>query len=233
MPLDYFEIPIALSPAPGRQLLTTICCISPDLFETREQWGESDEQTPSPFSIVHISGGHVHGQEQTKRINKDMALASFDAFMCIETADCGRLFNGFDTLRIYDRRAWLGVPPNPLAFGFSQSREQPKPGTFQAQAPEMLEHGLPWRKIGWQVAPWTTGAQDVKNGIKNGTQGVGRRPASFGLRREMALQTLPLRIRKIAGVTRTHPSSLSQEIISAINKTRSYRELPRFMPVLL
>jgi hypothetical protein len=37
----------------------------------------------------------------------------------------------------------------------------------------------------------------------------------------MALQTLPLRIRQIAGITCTHLFSLSREVISAINKTRS------------
>ena len=37
----------------------------------------------------------------------------------------------------------------------------------------------------------------------------------------MALQILPLPIRKIAGITCAHSSSLSCEVISAINKTRS------------
>jgi hypothetical protein len=41
----------------------------------------------------------------------------------------------------------------------------------------------------------------------------------------MALQTLPLRIRKIAWITYTHPSSLSREVISAISKTGSKKVL--------
>src|SRR5205807_2279767 len=61
----------------------------------------------------------------------------------------------------------------------------------------------------------------VENGIKNGTQRVDRRPTTLGLRRQILLQTLPLRIRKIAGIACTHSSSLSREVISTINKTRS------------
>jgi hypothetical protein len=53
-------------------------------------------------------------------------------------------------------------------------------------------------------------------------KGVGRWSASSGLGREMALEILPLRIRKTAGITGTHPSSLSQCSSPAIYKTWSY-----------
>src|SRR6266571_277354 len=85
----------------------------------------------------------------------------------------------------------------------------------------MVEDGLPRWKVGGEIAPWATGAQHVEDRIENGPQRVNWRSATFGQGREITLQALPLRIRKIAGITCTHLSSLSCEAISAINQTRS------------
>jgi hypothetical protein len=60
------------------------------------QWSESGEQVPSPFPIVQISGSDIHSQEKTKRIDENVAFASFHAFMCIEPADPGRFLNSLD-----------------------------------------------------------------------------------------------------------------------------------------
>ncbi len=120
-----------------------------------------------------------------------------------------------------NRGAGLRVPSLSLALGTPQGREQAKPGAFEAQASEMVEDRLPRWKVTRQVAPRTAGAQSVEDCIENGTQGVDWRPAASGQGREMVLQTLPLRIRKIAWITRTHPSSLSHDLASAISKTRS------------
>jgi hypothetical protein len=67
-----------------------------------------------------------------------MALASFHAFMRIESADPGGLLNGFDALRIHDGRTGLRVPPDPFAFSLSQGRQQTKPGAFEAQVAKMV-----------------------------------------------------------------------------------------------
>ena len=116
---------------------------------------------------------------------------------------------------------WVRMPSLPFAFRPMRRPPQERPSPFEAQTPETVEDRLPRWKVGWQVAPRTTRSQDVKNGIKNGTQGVDWRPTTLGLRGQKALQILPLPIKKIAGITGTHPSSLSCEVISAINKTRS------------
>ena len=92
---------------------------------------------------------------------------------------------------------------------------------FEAQAPEMVEHRLPGREITREVTPGAASAQDVEDRVEDGTQRVGWRPAPFGQGGEMLLQTLPLRIGKVAWITCTHPSSLSREVSSAISKTRS------------
>jgi hypothetical protein len=58
---------------------------------------------------------------------------------------------------------------------------------YASQAPEMIEHGLPRREVGWQGAPRAAGAQNREDRIKNGTQGVEWWPATPGLRRQVAL----------------------------------------------
>ena len=102
-----------------------------------------------------------------------------------------------------------------------QRSQQERPGPFEAQTPDMVEDCLPRWKACWKIAPRTTGVQHVEDRIENGSQGVNWRSATFGQGWEMALQTLPLRIRKIAGITGTHPASLSHELSSALSKTRS------------
>jgi hypothetical protein len=110
-----------------------------------------------------------------------------------------------------------------LSFAFSpmQRSQQERPGPFETQTPEMVEDCLPWWKACWKIAPRATGVQHVEDRIENGSQGVNWRSATFGQGWEMALQTLPLRIRRLLGLTGTHPASLSHELSSALSKTRS------------
>ncbi len=74
----------------------------------------------------------------------------------------------------------MRVPSLPFALGPLKGPQQERPDTFKAQAPEMIENGLPRREVGWEVAPGATGAQYVEDGIKNGARGVNWRPAMFG-----------------------------------------------------
>ncbi len=100
------------------------------------QWSKSDEQAPSSFPIVQISGSDIHSQEKAKRVHEDMAFASFHALVRIEATDPGRFLNGFDALRIDDRCARLGISPDSLTFDFPKSRKQPKPGAEDREADE-------------------------------------------------------------------------------------------------
>jgi hypothetical protein len=125
--------------APRSQLLAPLRRISPDLFETWVQGSEWGEQASGTFPIVEISRRQVHGQKQNEHIDEDMALASFHAWMRIESADRGGLLNGFDALRIQDGRTGLRVPPEVFAFSRSQGRQQTKPGAFEAQVAKMVE----------------------------------------------------------------------------------------------
>ncbi|GHO87104.1 hypothetical protein KSZ_51100 [Dictyobacter formicarum] len=83
------------------------------------QWSESGEQAPSPFPTVQISGSDIYSQEKAKRIDKNVALASFHAFMRIETTNPGRFLDSLDALRIHDGSTGLDISPDPLTFSFS------------------------------------------------------------------------------------------------------------------
>ena len=121
----------------------------------------------------------------------------------------------------------MRVPSLPFTFGPVQCSQQERSGPFEAQAPKVIEDGLPWRKIGWQVAPRAAGAQHVEDGIKNGARGVNWWPATFGQGRKIVLQSLPFCIGKIAWVTGSHPLSLSRERPSPISKIGSQKRIAK------
>jgi hypothetical protein len=209
--------------APGSQLLTTVRGIGPDLFEAGIQWSNSSKQASGTFPIVEIGRRDIHSEEKTKRIHQNVALASFHAFMRIEATDPGRFLNRFDAdaASMMAALGWAFLPTRSRSASRStvSSRNQ-VPGI--AQTAKMVEHRLPGREVGWQVAPRAARAQHIEDRIEDGSQWVNWWSPSLGHGREIALQTRPLRIRQIAGITGTHPSSLSYEVTSAINKTRSY-----------
>jgi hypothetical protein len=53
-----------------------------------------------------------------------MTFASFDMLVRVKSTDPSGFLDGFHALGIDDRRTRLGIPADPFAFSFSQSREQ-------------------------------------------------------------------------------------------------------------
>ena len=96
MPFDHFKVPTTLGLAPCGQFLDSVRSIGPDLFQTREHWGKPDKQTPSPFSIVQISGSDIHSKEKTECIHENMAFAAFHALVRIKPTDPGGFLHRFD-----------------------------------------------------------------------------------------------------------------------------------------
>jgi hypothetical protein len=143
------------------------------------------------------------------RIHKEMPFPPFDVLVGIVATDPRRLLDRFYALGIYAGCTWVRMPSLSFAFSPMQRPQQKRPGPFEAQTPEMVEDGLPRWKVRWKVAPRTAGAQHVEDRIEHGSQGVNWRSTTSGQGREMALQILPLRIRKVTGITGTHPASLS------------------------
>ena len=170
--------------------------------------------------IVRIGGSDRDRDGNPQRINQEMSFAAFDPLMGIKAAASCRFLNGFHA-DVASTTAALGSGclPRRSRSARCNARHKSVQIPYASQAPEVVKNRLPRWKVGWQVAPRAPRSQDVEDRIENGTQGGGWRPASFGLRREMALQTLPLRIRKIAGITRTHPFSLSQRFSPSFQNT--------------
>ncbi len=81
---------------------------------------------------MEIGWGDINREQQAQGIDKDVALTSFHTLMSIKATDPGRFLDRLDTLRIHDRCARLRILAHSLAFGFSQGREQAKPGAFEA-----------------------------------------------------------------------------------------------------
>jgi hypothetical protein len=87
--LDHFQIPATLGKTKLRQLLSSVGGICPDLFEAWQQWGESGKQAPGAFTIVQIGRSDVDRQQEAKRINENVALASLDMLVGVKPADAG------------------------------------------------------------------------------------------------------------------------------------------------
>ncbi|BCL78150.1 hypothetical protein ccbrp13_06150 [Ktedonobacteria bacterium brp13] len=116
---------------------------------------------------MDISRGHIDGDEQAQGIHQHVPLPTLDMLMSIISRDARRFLNRFDTLGIHDRGAWVWIPTDSFSFSFSQRGEQAGPDAFETQASKVVEDRLPRREVLWQVAPRTTCAQNVEDGIKN------------------------------------------------------------------
>jgi|GEM_PF-3009657 len=77
----HFQIPVAFCFAPVGQLLPSIGPICPDFLETGHQRRQSRQEATGASGIMHISRGDVDGERQAKRIDQQVALASFDALV--------------------------------------------------------------------------------------------------------------------------------------------------------
>jgi len=83
----HFQLPVAHPLAPVGQLLAPIGRVRPDFLQPWDNVLQSCQQTTSALRIVHIGWGDVHGEGQAQRIHQEMALATFDSFMRVESAD--------------------------------------------------------------------------------------------------------------------------------------------------
>lgn len=219
------QFPFACGLAPGSQLLPAISAIRSNLLQTGPEKREPCEQTTGSPGLVVVGRGHRDGNGDAQRIHEKVSFPACNRFMGIRAADPRGFLDRSHPLGIPDGSTWVRVSSLPFALGPMKGPPQKRPGALEAQAPKRVKHGLPWWKVGWQVRPRAVCSQDGEDSIENGTQGVGWRPATFGLRRQIAWQALPFCIRKIAGVTGTHSPSLSCGVISAISKTRSEGEI--------
>jgi hypothetical protein len=76
-------------------------------------------------------------------------------------------FSGFDRLAIDNDDARRGLPSIGLTDGHDQDADDLFPSTAVAPRIEAILHSGEGRKVLWQEAPPTTGADHVKQGIES------------------------------------------------------------------
>jgi hypothetical protein len=74
----------------------------------------------------------------------------------------------------------------------------------------MVVHRLPGREVRGEIAPGTTGAQDVEVGVEDTAQRVRALSATAVQRGQAALHALPLRVGQVARITGTHAPERSR-----------------------
>ncbi len=195
-PFDDLKAPtaallFALSAPVGRPC-AAIGSVCPDLLEPRHEVRETSQESASALRVRHICGRDVPGDGRAQRIDQEVALPAFDELAAVKAADGPRFLDGLHALAVHDGRTRVGVPANALALGAMQHRVESVQGILDAKLPEVIEHRLPRWEIDREIAPLTTGAQDVEDCVENTTQWMGARPATAWLRRPIVLRGLPL-----------------------------------------
>src|SRR4029450_397387 len=73
------------------------------------------------------------------------------------------------------------------------------PGPVQAPSPQVAIDGLPRRILARQVAPGTSGARQVEDGVERQAHISLPAPAAWFSRRDKGFDILPLSVGKVAG----------------------------------
>jgi len=170
--LHHFKIPVAHGLAPVGHILTSIGRVSPDFLESWDKVFQSGQQTTGALGVVHTGWGDVHGEGQAQRIHQEMALATFDPFMRVESADAAGLLDRFHGLGVNDGCARIGVFANASTFGVPQRPPEMRPNACATKLSEVIVGGLPRWEFARQISPRTAGAQEIKDRVEDGAERV-------------------------------------------------------------
>jgi hypothetical protein len=107
-----------------------------------------------------------------------MPFPALDLFAAIIAFDATRFLRGFHTLAVHNGRRGGGVAACPQTDGAAQRLVYLLPDPVQAPLAKGCIGGLPRRILARQIAPGTTGTQDVKKGIDEEPLRPGPRPAT-------------------------------------------------------
>src|SRR5258707_8717364 len=98
---------------------------------------------------------------------------------------------------------WLSMMAA-LAFGSMQGRIQQMPGTVEAETPEVVEHRLPGREVGGEIAPGAARAQHIEDGVEDTAQAVAAQSFFRCSGRQESLQAVPLGLGQAAWIVGAH-----------------------------
>jgi len=174
--------------------------VGPNLSQLAETMCQGSQDGPRPIAILDARRVHHHQQEQSQRVDQQMAFAPVDQLAGIKAALAPTTIRGLDALAVEDRGGGLSLPPFLFSDQVAQAVVNPLPDAIQAPRAEVAVDGLPRRILVRQVAPLAAGPADVKDGIDRQAHiGSAVTTAGFG-RRDQSFDILPFSVGQVARV---------------------------------
>src|SRR6266852_825121 len=163
-----FDHKVACHHRPHRQIVTPIRTVRPDQLQTGETLFRLAQNLLGSILILDIGRVHYYRDEQPQSVHHQMTLAAGD-FLAGVVAATDAAFAALDTLAVHNARGRLGPSAGLLADAAMQSRLQLFPDAGPAPAVVLGRHRPPRGEIVRQHAPLTAGAQDVEDGVEDGS----------------------------------------------------------------
>src|SRR5829696_7853849 len=108
---------------------------------------------------------------------------------------------GLRRLAVHYPGTRLGLPSELLPQPPAQDAVHPLPNSVDAPSPEVVEHGLPGRKVPRQHAPLATALEHVEDGIEDFAWAVEPGSSSLLRGRKVRFQQVPLFVREVTWVS--------------------------------
>jgi len=196
-----FDCAATNSPGPIHQK-ARIATVGPDMFDAiAGPLAQSQrQQLFGGISILNIGGQHHHRDDQPDRIDQDMAFAPVDFLAGIVTslvADLG----AFDALTVDDTRTGVALASIDQTHLFSQVGVNRCPQTVAFPESEVVIGCSPRGKVSWQVAPLTTGFDNIENGVGQLSEGMLARTPCLGGLGKAVIDELPFAVGKVRGIS--------------------------------
>src|SRR5262245_8907742 len=148
------------------------------------------------LGVVHVSGGHHHGQQQTQGIHGDMTFAATDLLAPIG-ADLLSAGGGLDRLTVNAADAGVGVAASDPANPQTKGNKETVPGAIAFPVLEVVVNGLPGWKVVRQGPPTATFTCEVKDGVDDLTPIGFARPTAGAWWWNPRFQDSPLGVGKV------------------------------------
>jgi hypothetical protein len=179
-------------PDPLHQL-TSISAVGPDQLDRAVGLQNGSQETLSGIAILDVGGRHHDHQHQSQRVHDQVTLGAIDLLTGIIASSFIAL-GAFDRLAVQDGRTGFGFAPLGVTEPFTEVFVQCEPEPDENPIAIIAVERRPRRQILGHVAPLATGADDVKDAIKNLAIRVNSRPPRLGKRFEQVIDDLPLPI---------------------------------------
>ena len=149
--------------------------IHPYMRDLRKMHGHAITQDGDGGTVLQVSSMHARVQDQSLRIDQQMARTSTDVLAAIIPAHAthtGRL----DRLASHDGSRWVRRASSVSLCPFPQRRVALLPGAIQSPVPPIMKDRFPRREIARQQAPGyplgPPAADDIEHRIQNLTATV-------------------------------------------------------------